>query len=142
VGCFEEVGGTAADEVVAVGVEGAHKVLNFVGFCVGHEIAEALWVEIVGVDETFLLACWDSEWTHARHDIAYGVSFVEKVAQSLVLGVQARVPVHFGKVESKRAALLADGDIHVIRAVQDFVLEGAVCVFSAYIVELVDHGAD
>jgi len=138
----EEVSSAAANEGMAVGVEGAHKVSYFVGLYVGHEAVEAFWVEVVGVDEALPLACWDSEGTHARHNVTDGIPLVEQVAQSLVLGMQARVPIDLGEVKLEGAALLADGDIHVVRAVQDLVLEGAVCVLGADVVELVDDSAD
>jgi hypothetical protein len=59
-----------------------------------------------------------------------------------VLGVQTRVPVDLCEIKFKCAALLVDGDVHVVRAVQDLILEGAVCILGAHIVELVDDGVD
>ena len=98
-------------------------------------------VEIVSPYETLLLSRGNSEGSDAGHDVAYHLAFFEEVAEPLVLGVEACVPVHLRKVKIEDAALLVDLDVQVVGPVEHLVLEGAVCVLGAHIVQLVDDGA-
>jgi hypothetical protein len=59
-----------------------------------------------------------------------------------MLGGEPAVPVHFREVEFKCAILLAELDVHVVGSCQDLVFKGAVGVFFADGVELVDDSAD
>lgn len=59
-----------------------------------------------------------------------------------MLGFQTGVPVDLCVVEGEDAAAFHDLDVHVVRPGQDLVLEGAVDVFGADVVDLVDDGAD
>lgn len=131
-----------ADKGAAVGVEGADKVSDLVGFDVADERVVRLWVEVVGPDKALFLARGHGKGADAGHDVAYGLALFEHVAEALVLGVQTRVPVDLGKVEFKGAALLAQLDVHVVGTVQNLVLEGPECVFGADVVQLVDDSLD
>ncbi len=119
---------------------------NVVGDFVESDVVEerfvAVWVEVVGPDEAFLLAGWDGKGPNACCHVAYGLAFLEDVAYALVLGVQACVPVDLGKVELEGAALLVDLDVQVVFAVEDLVLEGAEGVLATDGVELVDDRLD
>jgi len=126
----------------AVGVEGTDKVAYFVDLDVSHKRVVGFGVEVVRPDEALLLARGYGKGSYAGHDVADCLALAEHVAEPFVLRVQTRVPVYFCKVEFEGAALLAQLDVHVVRAVEHFVLEGAECVLGAYIVELVDDRLD
>lgn len=57
-----------------------------------------------------------------------------------MFGVEPAVPVDFSVVELESAVFLADCDVEVVRAGEDFVLESAEFVLFAYVVDLVDNG--
>ena len=130
----------SADKVGAIGVEGAHIVADFVDGDVVGQTPVALRVQVVGPHKTLFLPCGHGKGAHAGCDVADCVPFLKDGAEPLVLGVQARVPVDFGKVELEGAALLVDLDVEVVFADEDFVLEGAEGVFAADVVEFVDDG--
>ena len=62
-----------------------------------------VWIEVVGVDDAALLGRRHRKRPHTGHHIHNRLALVEPVHEPLVLGVQARVPVHFGKVKRERA---------------------------------------
>jgi len=138
----QQIRGGLTDKGSAVGVEGADKVAYLVDLDVADERVVGFGVEVVGPDEALLLARGYGKGSYAGHDVADRLALAEHIAEPLVLGVQTRVPVYFCKVEFEGAALLAQLDVHVVWAVEDFVLEGAECVLGAYIVELVDDRFD
>ena len=59
-----------------------------------------------------------------------------------MLRVQPGVPIHLGKVEVEDAVVVADGDVHIVRAGEDLVRERTEDVVGADVFDLVDHGAD
>lgn len=129
-----------ADEIRAIAVKGAHVVADFVKRDVVGQTLVALWVQVIGPYETVLFPCWHCEGTYACCDVADCLSLLEDGAESLVLGVQARVPVNFGKVELEGATLLVDFNVEVIFSNEDLILKGAECILAADVVELVDYG--
>ena len=74
---FEKIGCGFSDEVVAVGVEGLDVVGDFVLGDGVQEGLEAVWVEVVGPDETLLSAGGNGKGAYAGHDIAYCFALVE-----------------------------------------------------------------
>lgn len=73
------------------------------------------------------------------HDIRHDLARLEHVDDTLVLCAELRVPVDLGVVKLKGAVGLADLDMHVVRAGEDFVGECAILILVAYVVQLVDH---
>jgi hypothetical protein len=138
----EEIGRCLTDESTAVGVEGADKVANLVDLDICYKRVVGLWVEVVGPYEALFLARGHGKRADACHDVAYGLTLFECVAEAFVLGVQTCVPVDLGKIEFKGAALLAEFDVHVVRSVQDLVLECSEGILCPHIVELVDDSLD
>ncbi len=67
-----------------------------------------LWVEIVGVDAEALLCGRQGERSDASHHVAQHVLWPQTVDKALVLLVQPRVPVDFGKVKPVGAVALVD----------------------------------
>jgi hypothetical protein len=80
-------------------------------------------VEIVRPHKYPLLPRWDGKRSHARHDVADNLARLERVNQSLVLSLEAAVPVDLGVVEAEDAVAFADFHIHIIRPREDFVCE-------------------
>lgn len=140
VGGGEQLVRGRADEVCAVRIEGADVVADLIERDVVRQALVALRVQVVGPYEAAFFSGGNGERTHASGHVADGLAFLEDGTHALVLGVQTCVPVDFGKVELERAALLADFDIEVIFANEDFVLERAEGVFAADVIELVDDG--
>lgn len=139
---LEQLGGALVDEGVAVGVEGADVVGDFVAGDGVAQGGDAVGVEVVGPDEDALFASGDGEGADAGHDVADDVAGVEEGDEAAVLGVEAGVPVDFGVVEAEGALFLLDLDVEVVGAGEDFVGEGAEGGGVADLVDFVDYGSD
>ena len=106
------------------------------------QTGKAVRVQIVGPHKDILPPRRHGKRPHARHDVAHRVPLPKHVDQPPVLRVEPAVPVHLCVIEPERAVFLVDFYVEVRVAGQELVAEGAVCVYLADFVGLVDDGAD
>lgn len=86
-------------EVPAVHVEHLDLAVHFVELAVVQEPAVGLGVEVVGEHPALPLGCRDGEGPHPSEDVEQDIAGLEQLHDAAVLRGQARVPVHFGKVQ-------------------------------------------
>lgn len=60
-----------------------------------------LRVQVICEDSTAFLGSRNGKWADASEHVGNNILRLEQLYQTIVLGVQSRIPVNFGKVESK-----------------------------------------
>lgn len=84
-----------------------------------------LGIQVIRPDKNTLFASWQGERADASHYITDHLSRFEDMHEPLVLSLEPGVKVYFGIVEFKNAIFLAHFHVHIIRAVENFVIKSS-----------------